>query len=71
MKTITLELPEEVANVIELYALQQKSILGLLTARFSKSKLESLDKLFEKIDKKVLESGISDEEINKVLEEIS
>lgn len=71
MKTITLSLPDEVAGLFESLSAKQKSTAALLAAVLSRSMSPSASQIFESIDKRVSESGISSEEIDKLLEDIS
>jgi hypothetical protein len=71
MKTIILELPDDAAEIFESMSARRKSAIALLTASITKATLPNLDNLLESIDKKVVKSDLTEEEIDKLLEELS
>ncbi len=70
MKTITLNLPDKLASIFEAMPSVRRTKVALLAAILAQSK-ESTDRLFEKIDERVVKSGASDKEIDQLLDEIS
>ena len=71
MKTITLDLPDKVASIFESLPNARKAGAALLAAIIAQSKSKNISRLFENIDERVIEDGISDKEINSLLDEIS
>ena len=71
MKTVTLELPDKVANIFEALPSTRKAGAALLTAAFARSEPKTTDRLFENIDERVAASGITEDEIDRLIEELS
>jgi hypothetical protein len=71
MKTITLELPDEAAKNFEALPRDRRTKAALLVALLAQSKPKSLSEIFKSADKKVMESGLSESEIDSLLDELS
>ncbi len=71
MKTVTLDLPDSIASVFEALPRERKINAALLTACLAQAKPKSLEELLAKIDKRVAASGLSDKEIDEMLDELS
>jgi membrane-bound lytic murein transglycosylase B len=71
MKRVTLELPDKIASIFESLPSTRKANAALLAAAFAQSKQRTTDSLFTEIDERVADSGISEDEINRLLNELS
>lgn len=71
MKTVTLELPDIVASIFESLPSARKANAALLAAAFAQSKQRTTDNLFTEIDERVAASDISEDELNRLLDELS
>lgn len=71
MKSITIDLPDEAARKFDALSEKQKTKAALLAALLAQAKPKTLDQIFEDVDKRVNDSGLSDAEIDKLLEELS
>ena len=71
MKTVTLDLPDNIASVFEALPRERKVNAALLTACLAQAKPKSLEELLAKIDKRVAASGLSEKEIDRLLDEPS
>ncbi len=71
MRTISLEIPDQVARIFEGLSDKRKASAALLAAFIAQATPKTIENIFEKADKKVLLSGMSTEEIDRLLDEIS
>ena len=71
MKTVTLDLPDSIASVFESLPRERKINAALLTACLAQAKPKSLEELLARIDKRVAASGLSEKEIDEMLDELS
>lgn len=71
MKTVTLNLPDSVASIFEALPNERKLKAALLAAFFAQAQPKSLEELLAKIDKRVVASGLSEKEIDEMLDELS
>jgi hypothetical protein len=71
MKTVTLELPDKIAVIFEKLPLSRKTNAALLTAAFASASPKTADRLFDAVDKRVATSGLSENEIDGLLEDLS
>lgn len=71
MKTVTLELPDEMAAAFERLSATNKKRVALFSIVAAQNRLPNLEKLFKKIDKQVAESGITKKEVEALLNELS
>ncbi len=71
MKSITLDLPDEIAGVFESLPSERKAIALLIAAALAKTNKTSPTIVFEEIDKRILELGLSNEDIDSLLEDLS
>ena len=71
MKTIAVDLPDEVARLFEAMPREEKSKVTLLAALLFKSKPKSLEDIFKSVDQQVAASGLTEKEIEEMLNELS
>jgi hypothetical protein len=71
MKTIQLEMPDQLANLFEGMTDKRKVGTAMLAAFIAQAAPQTLDSIFAKADKRVALSGLTEEEIDKLLNEIS
>ena len=71
MKTVTLELPEKIAAIFEALPKSRKSKIGWLAVTLATAQSKTWEDIFLKTDQAVAKSGLTTEEIDKLLEEIS
>lgn len=71
MRKITLEIPNDLADAFEGLSAAKKKRVALFSIVAAQNTSPSLDALFEKIDKQVTESGITEKEIEVLLNELS
>ena len=71
MKSITIELPDEAASMFEALSSEQKTKAALLATLLAQAKPRSLAEIFESVDKRVAASGLSEKEIDEMLDELS
>jgi hypothetical protein len=71
MKTVTLELPDEMAAAFESLSPANKKRAALFSIVAAQNTLPSLEALFAKIDIQVAGSGITEQEIETLLNELS
>ena len=70
MKFITIELPDEAAHMFEALPSERKTKAALLATLLSRVNPKPLTEIFESVDKKVAQSGLSEKEIERLLEEL-
>lgn len=71
MKTVTLDLPDTIASIFEALPRERKVKAALLTACLAQAKPKSVEEILAKIDKRVAASGLSESEIDEMLDELS
>ena len=71
MRPITLYLPDSVADVFEKMSIKQREKAACLTACLVQSNPKTLDEIFQSVDKKVAASGLTEKEIEELINEIS
>ncbi len=71
MKTITLELPNELAKVFDALPKKRKANAALLAAALAKADSRPIADIFSGIDDRIKKSGVNQEEINRLLDELS
>ncbi len=71
MKAITIELPDEAARMFEAMSRERKTKAALLATLLAQAKPKTLEQIFEDADKKVTTSSVSEEEIDRLLEDLS
>ncbi len=71
MKTIRLEIPDQIARIFEGMADKRKASAALLAAFIAQSAPQTLENILEQSDKKVALSGMTPEEIENLLNELS
>jgi ABC-type uncharacterized transport system YnjBCD ATPase subunit len=71
MKRINLEVNDQLARVFEQLSDKQKANAALLAALIAQATPRTLADIFEQVDKKVALSGLTNEEIELLLDEIS
>ena len=71
MKPITLELPDKIAALFEALPNARKKKIALLAATLTASKPSTWEDLFLNVDKRVEASGLTSEEIDQMLDELS
>jgi hypothetical protein len=71
MKTVTIELPESLAKLIINLGDKQKSNAAFLAALLAQSSPQSLTTIFKEVDRKVALSGLTEAELDQLLDDIS
>jgi membrane-bound lytic murein transglycosylase B len=71
MKTVTLELPDEMAAAFERLSSNNKKRVALFSIVAAQNTSSSFEDLLKKIDKQVAESGMTEKEIEDLLNELS
>ena len=71
MKTIRLEIPDQIARIFEGMADKRKASAALLAAFIVQATPQTLESIIEQSDRKVALSGLTPEEIEKLLNELS
>ncbi len=71
MKTVTLDLPDNIAFIFEALPKEQKIKAALLTAVFAQVKPRSIEDVLASIDDKVAASNLPEIEIDRLLDELS
>ena len=71
MRNVTLLLPDQIAKAFEAIPQNRKESAALLTAAIAKKEIKSLDDIFSKIDSRVIQSQISTDELNQLIDSIS
>ncbi|MFM9840460.1 MAG: hypothetical protein ACKVOQ_19490 [Cyclobacteriaceae bacterium] len=71
MKSVTLDLPDNIASIFDALPKERKLKAALLAAFFAQAKPKSVEEVLSSIDKRVASSGLSEKEINQLLDELS
>jgi membrane-bound lytic murein transglycosylase B len=71
MKIVTLNLPDNIASIFEALPTDRKLNAALLAAFFAQGKSKSMEAVIASIDKRVAESGLSEKEIDDLLDDLS
>ncbi len=71
MKTIRLEIPDQIARIFEKISDKRKASAALLAAFIVQVTPQTLDSILEQSDKKVALSGMTSEEIAHLLDRLS
>ncbi len=71
MKTVTLDLPDNIAFIFEALPNERKTKAALLAVFFAQVKPRSMEDVLASIDKKVVESNTSETELDRLLDELS
>ena len=71
MKTVTLDLPDNIASVFDALPRDRKVKAAFLTACLAQAKPKSLEEILASIDKRVVASGLSENEIDRMLDGLS
>ena len=71
MKSVNLEMPDQLAIVIDGLSKKGKTSVALLAALIAQTEPKQLETIFERADKKVALSGLTEIEIDHLREEIS
>jgi preprotein translocase subunit SecD len=71
MKSVTLDLPDNIAFIFEALPKERKLKAALLAAFFAQAKPKSMEEVLTSIDKRVAASGIAEKEIDQLLDELS
>lgn len=71
MKTVTLDLPDNIAFIFETLPNDRKIKAALLTAFSAQVKPRSVEEILESVDKKVASNNLSEKEIDRLLNELS
>ena len=71
MKSVTLDLPDNIAFIFEALPKERKLKAALLAAFFAQAKPKSIEEVLISIDKRVAASGITEKEIDQLLDELS
>jgi hypothetical protein len=71
MKSITIELSDEAASLFEKMSRETKSKVALLATLFAKSKPKPIKEILNAVDEHVATSGLTEEEIDQMLDELS
>jgi hypothetical protein len=71
MRSVTLDLPDNIAFIFEALPKERKLKAALLAAFFAQVKPKSVEEVLSGIDKRVAKSGLSEKEIDQLLADIS
>ena len=70
MRTITLEVPDQVASILDSMSNIEK-FKALIIAALMAGKVNSVDEILKRVDSRVKSQKLTEEEINNLLDEIS
>ncbi len=71
MRTVILDLPDTVASAFEALPAARKANMTMLAVALAQAKPTAVDQLFAAVDERVAASDITQEEINRLLDELS
>jgi hypothetical protein len=71
MKSVILDLPDNIAFIFEALPKERKLKAALLAAFFAQVKPKSVEEVLSGVDKQVAKSGLSEKEIDQLLDELS
>jgi hypothetical protein len=71
MRTLTVEVPDQIASILESMSKSGKNQVIALAALMADSKSISLSDIFAKVDKRMNELGLTEKEIEAMINDVS